>query len=80
MLAFSALVHELINLWHIWIVSSLQYNTRKYRDLRTERILSESPAWFAQLYKKHDLIGGHVIKLGGGNDDAAREALSAWPG
>jgi len=26
------------------------------------------------------LRGGHVIKLGGGNDEAAREALSAWPG
>jgi hypothetical protein len=46
----------------------------------TEQNVSESPAWFAQLYKKHELIGGHVIKLGGGNDDAAREALSAWPG
>ncbi len=24
------------------------------------------------------LTGGHIIKLGGGNDDAAREALEAW--
>ncbi|GFZ46263.1 1-(5-phosphoribosyl)-5-[(5-phosphoribosylamino) methylideneamino] imidazole-4-carboxamide isomerase [Saitozyma sp. JCM 24511] len=34
----------------------------------------------AGLYRQHDLRGGHVIKLGPGNDDAAREALKAWPG
>ena len=38
------------------------------------------PAWFAQLYRRDGLIGGHVIKLGPGNDEAAREALAAWPG
>jgi phosphoribosylformimino-5-aminoimidazole carboxamide ribotide isomerase len=32
------------------------------------------------LYKQNELEGGHVIKLGSGNDDAAKEALSAWPG
>ena len=35
---------------------------------------------FARLYKQHSLEGGHVIKLGPGNDEAALEALSAWPG
>ena len=25
------------------------------------------------------MIGGHVIKLGLGNDEAAKEALKAWP-
>jgi len=34
---------------------------------------------FAHLYKQHNLEGGHVIKLGPGNDEAALEALSAWP-
>ncbi|MCP5536192.1 MAG: phosphoribosylformimino-5-aminoimidazole carboxamide ribotide isomerase [Akkermansiaceae bacterium] len=38
------------------------------------------PAWFADLYRDADLTGGHVIQLGTGNADAAREALSAWPG
>ncbi|KZT64327.1 Phosphoribosylformimino-5-aminoimidazole carboxamide ribotide isomerase [Daedalea quercina L-15889] len=33
-----------------------------------------------RLYKKHGLEGGHIIKLGPGNDDAAREALQAWEG
>jgi hypothetical protein len=32
------------------------------------------------LYKDHDLKGGHIIKLGPGNDDAANAALKAWPG
>ena len=40
---------------------------------------SESPAYYAQLYQKHGLEGGHVIKLGKGNDEAARDALHAWP-
>jgi phosphoribosylformimino-5-aminoimidazole carboxamide ribotide isomerase len=48
--------------------------------LRTN-FVSERPAkWFAELYRKDDLRGGHVIMLGPGNEAAAREALSAWPG
>ena len=30
------------------------------------------------MYKEHNLRGGHVIKLGPGNDAAAEEALDAW--
>ncbi len=41
---------------------------------------TQSPAWFANLYRRDRLRGGHIIKLGPGNDDAARVALSAWPG
>ena len=41
---------------------------------------SESPDYYARLYKKHGLEGGHVIKLGKGNDEAAKDALGAWPG
>lgn len=37
-------------------------------------------SYYADLYRKHNLTGGHVIKLGPGNDKAAREALQAWPG
>lgn len=32
------------------------------------------------MYNRDDLKGGHVIKLGPGNDDAARSALAAYPG
>ena len=31
-------------------------------------------------YKLHGLNGGHLIKLGPGNDEVARDALRAWPG
>lgn len=41
---------------------------------------SKSPAEFVSLYREHNLRGGHVIKLGPGNDEAAKEALKAWPG
>ncbi|MFP4166422.1 MAG: phosphoribosylformimino-5-aminoimidazole carboxamide ribotide isomerase [Opitutales bacterium] len=37
-------------------------------------------AYYAELYKRDDLAGGHVIQLGAGNEAAAREALAAYPG
>lgn len=49
------------------------------QEPETNFVSEKPPAWFAQLYKKDWLTGGHVIKLGTGNDDAAREALGAWP-
>lgn len=48
--------------------------------LRTNFVADASPAWFAELYKKDNLLGGHVIMLGPGNETAASEALGAWPG
>jgi len=42
-------------------------------------VATESPAWYARKYFQDGLKGGHVIKLGPGNDDAAREALSVAP-
>lgn len=42
---------------------------------------SELPAaHYARRYRDDGLTGGHIIKLGPGNDDAAREALAAYPG
>jgi len=42
---------------------------------------SELPAsHYAALYKENGLAGAHVIMLGPGNEQAAREALAAWPG
>lgn len=46
-----------------------------------ENFVSEhDAAWYAGLYRRDELTGGHVICLGTGNADAAREALQAWPG
>lgn len=38
------------------------------------------PTHYATLYRRDNLRGGHIIMLGGGNEEAAREALAAWPG
>lgn len=46
----------------------------------TNFISEKPPAWYAELYRRDGLTGGHVIKLGPNNDAAAREALAAWPG
>jgi phosphoribosylformimino-5-aminoimidazole carboxamide ribotide isomerase len=43
-------------------------------------VSDKAPAWFAETFRDDGVTGGHVIKLGPGNDAAAREALAAWPG
>jgi phosphoribosylformimino-5-aminoimidazole carboxamide ribotide isomerase len=48
--------------------------------LRTNFVSEKSAAWFAELYRRDELMGGHVILLGPGNEDAARAALAAYPG
>ncbi len=49
-------------------------------DLKTNYISQLPASHFAQLYRDNDLTGAHVIMLGLGNERAAQEALSAWPG
>jgi len=48
--------------------------------LRTNFVSDRSAAWFAALYRRDGLTGGHVIMLGPGNEPAARAALAAFPG
>ena len=48
--------------------------------LQTNFTAAAPPSWFAGLYRKDGLGGGHVIMLGPGNEQAASEALAAWPG
>ena len=55
-------------------------NTADGDALRTNFVSEKSPAYYAELYRKDGLTGGHVIKLGAGNDYAALEALAAYPG
>jgi phosphoribosylformimino-5-aminoimidazole carboxamide ribotide isomerase len=47
---------------------------------RTNFVSDRSSAYFAELYRRDGLRGGHVIMLGSGNEDAARAALRAYPG
>jgi phosphoribosylformimino-5-aminoimidazole carboxamide ribotide isomerase len=46
----------------------------------TNFVSENDSAYYAELYKSDQLLGGHVIKLGPGNDEAAKAALNAWPG
>jgi phosphoribosylformimino-5-aminoimidazole carboxamide ribotide isomerase len=48
--------------------------------LRTNFVSDRPASWFAQLYQRDQLRGGHVILLGPGNDEQARGALAAYPG
>ncbi len=46
----------------------------------TTNFVSNHPAaWYAKLYQKDGLRGGHIVQLGPGNETAAREALAAFP-
>lgn len=49
-------------------------------DLRTNFVSERPAAWYADLYRRDQLRGGHVIMLGPGNEAAARAALAAYPG
>lgn len=48
--------------------------------LVTNFVSPHPPEYFADRYREDGLTGGHVIMLGGGNEDAARRALAEWPG
>ena len=48
--------------------------------LRTNFVSEKSAAWFAELYRRDGLTGGHVIQLGAGNETGALAALAAFPG
>jgi phosphoribosylformimino-5-aminoimidazole carboxamide ribotide isomerase len=67
---------------HQGVVKQIVGSTLKDGDDAPEtNFQAEKPArWFAELYRKDNLTGGHVIQLGGGNETAATEALGAWPG
>ena len=49
-------------------------------DLKTNFVSTHAAAYYAGLYRDANLEGAHVIMLGPGNDEAAKEALKAWPG
>jgi phosphoribosylformimino-5-aminoimidazole carboxamide ribotide isomerase len=47
--------------------------------LRTNFVSEKPASWFAELYKRDGLTGGHVVMLGAGNEQEARSALAAFP-
>jgi phosphoribosylformimino-5-aminoimidazole carboxamide ribotide isomerase len=48
--------------------------------LRTNFVSAQPAAWFAELYKRDALFGGHVIMLDAGNEAEALSALKTFPG
>ena len=54
--------------------------TDRKQDVVENFVSSYPPSYYAQLFKRDALLGGHVIMLGKGNEDAAKEALAAYPG
>jgi phosphoribosylformimino-5-aminoimidazole carboxamide ribotide isomerase len=55
-------------------------NVKNESSLQTNFVSDKPAGYFASLYKKYRLTGAHVILLGPGNEVAAREALTSWPG
>lgn len=54
--------------------------TDSSEDLVENFISEHDSAYYAELFKKDGLTGGHVIMLGPGNEDEALKALKAYPG
>jgi phosphoribosylformimino-5-aminoimidazole carboxamide ribotide isomerase len=48
--------------------------------LRTNFASEHPPSYYAEMYRRDNLPGGHIIMLGPGNEEAALDALAAWPG
>uniref|UniRef100_A0A7S2RQ24 1-(5-phosphoribosyl)-5-[(5-phosphoribosylamino)methylideneamino]imidazole-4-carboxamideisomerase n=1 Tax=Eucampia antarctica TaxID=49252 RepID=A0A7S2RQ24_9STRA len=61
--------------------STLSDNKEKKDAVLETNFESEHPSsYFAELYRRDGLTGGHVIMLGPGNTAAAKSALAAYPG
>jgi phosphoribosylformimino-5-aminoimidazole carboxamide ribotide isomerase len=66
---------------HRGIVKQIVGGTLRDAGSPETNFTADRPAeWFAALYRRDNLTGGHVIQLGPGNAAAARAALAAWPG
>src|SRR5579862_3914360 len=49
-------------------------------DLKVNYVSKSPSSYFARLYRENELHGAHVIMLGPGNEQAARDALAEWRG
>ena len=50
------------------------------QSLKTNFASDQPSSYFAEMYKRDGLTGGHVIMLGPNNEEAALKALRAFPG
>lgn len=65
---------------HNGVVKQIVGGTLDTGSLATNFVSEKPPSYYSDLYKTNDIQGTHVIKLGKGCDEAAIEALAAWPG
>jgi phosphoribosylformimino-5-aminoimidazole carboxamide ribotide isomerase len=59
------------------IVGSSLSNSQS--ELKENFVSEHGAEWYAELYKKDKLKGGHIIMLGTGNESAAINALQTYP-
>ncbi len=64
---------------HAGQVKQIVGSTLESNALKTNFTSPHTSAWFASLFKKHNLKNGHIIMLGLGNEQAALEALNSYP-
>ena len=60
-------------------VKQIVGSTIDQSDFQENFVSEKSSAWYAEKFRNDNLVGGHVIRLGDGNDEAATAALEAWP-
>ncbi len=77
---FTMRIHPCIDLHEGRVKQIVGSSLRENGKAEENFTASESPSYFADMYRRDGLSGGHVILLGPGNDAAAREALRAYPG
>lgn len=61
-------------------VKQIVGSTIEQDDFKENFVSEKSAGWYARKFRDDELCGGHVIRLGEGNDQAALEALQEWPG
>lgn len=66
---------------HAGKVKQIVGSTLEGKELKTNFVSDKPASYYAELYKRDNLFGGHVISLGKDkqNDDAAIAALQAYP-
>lgn len=54
--------------------------TDNHKSLVENFVSEHDSAYYAEMFRRDGLTGGHVIMLGGGNEEQAVRALQAYPG
>ncbi len=49
------------------------------QQLKTNFVADQPSSYYAEMYRRDGLSGGHIIMLGPGNEKAARQAIIAYP-